>query len=100
LNYLCPMSGIRINKFIRETGFFSRREADKAIEDGRVTINKKTAKTGAMVNELDLVHLDGELIRPVVKSNKKKTQHPSVNPKSKTLRKQQSESNKTKFKHK
>jgi len=98
LNYLCPMSGIRINKFVKETGLFSRREADKAIDEGRVTINNKTTKTGTLVMENDVVHLDGEIIRPFAKSNKKKTQHPAVNPKSKTIRKQQTESNKTKFK--
>ena len=95
------MSGIRINKFVRETGFFSRREADKAIEDGRVTINKKTAKTGAMVNELDVVHLDGELIKPFKKAKqKKKSQQPAINPKSKAIRKDQSAANKAKIKNK
>ena len=101
MKYLCAMAGIRINKFIRETGLFSRREADKAIEDGRVSVNKKTAKSGMIVNENDKIRLDGELINPFGAKKKTKTvQQSAINPKSKTIRQQQSESNKAKYEHK
>ena len=36
----------RLNKFISETGFCSRREADKYIEEGRVTVNGNFARNG------------------------------------------------------
>jgi 23S rRNA pseudouridine2604 synthase len=51
---------IRLNKFISETGFCSRREADKLIADGRVTINGKPAATGTKVLPGDEVKLDGK----------------------------------------
>ena len=37
---------IRINKFLSQAGFCSRREADKFILDERVTINGIIAKMG------------------------------------------------------
>lgn len=39
----------RLNKFISETGFCSRRAADKLIEEGRVTINGKQPEMGTKV---------------------------------------------------
>ena len=39
----------RINKFLSETGFCSRREADRLIEQGRVTINGKIPEMGTKV---------------------------------------------------
>jgi len=57
-------SGIkRLNKFIGETGFCSRREADKLIEDGRVTINGIVPEMGTKVSPSDEVRIDGKLIR-------------------------------------
>ncbi len=53
-------SEIRINKFISEKGLCSRREADKFIEAGRVTINGIKAQTGSKVNPGDKVKLDGK----------------------------------------
>lgn len=53
----------RINKFIGETGFCSRREADKLIEDQRVTINGELAEMGTKVSNDDEVRIDGKLIR-------------------------------------
>ena len=50
---------ISLNKYIGDTGFCSRREADKFIEDGRVTINGKEAKKGNRVAENDRVLIDG-----------------------------------------
>jgi 23S rRNA pseudouridine2604 synthase len=53
----------RLNKFIGETGFCSRREADKIIEEGRVTINGLVPELGTKVSPDDEVRIDGKLIR-------------------------------------
>jgi 23S rRNA pseudouridine2604 synthase len=53
----------RLNKFIAETGFCSRREADKLIEGGRVTINGIIPEMGTKVAPTDEVRIDGKLIR-------------------------------------
>ena len=50
----------RLNKFISETGFCSRREADKLIEQGRVTLNGKKPEVGTKVLEGDEVLIDGK----------------------------------------
>lgn len=54
---------ISLNKYISDTGFCSRREADKYIEEGRVSINGKVAKKGNRVTENDKVLIDGELLK-------------------------------------
>lgn len=53
----------RLNKFISETGYCSRREADKLIEEGRVTINGIVPEMGTKVSPDDEVRVDGKLIR-------------------------------------
>ena len=50
---------MRLNKFISETGACSRREADKWIEQGRVTCNGVTAVLGTQVSQGDDVRVDG-----------------------------------------
>ncbi len=52
-----------LNKYISETGFCSRREADKYIDQGRVTINDNVAIKGNRVEEGDVVEIDGEPIK-------------------------------------
>lgn len=52
----------RLNKFIGETGYCSRREADKLIEEGRVTINGVVPEMGTKVSQNDEVRIDGKLI--------------------------------------
>lgn len=54
---------VRLNKVISDAGICSRREADKFIEMGRVTVNTKRAKVGQRVTENDEVLVDGELLR-------------------------------------
>jgi len=54
--------GIRINKFLSEVGYCSRREADKLLEQGRITINGKTPEFGTKVLPTDEVHVNGELV--------------------------------------
>ena len=46
-------SDIRVNKYISDSGFCSRREADKMIADERVTINGELATLGSRVAEGD-----------------------------------------------
>ncbi len=53
----------RLNKFIGETGYCSRREADKIIEEGRVTINGIVSELGTKVSPDDEVRINGKLIR-------------------------------------
>ena len=59
----------RINKFLSEIGYCSRRQADALIEQGRVYVNRKSAKMGMKVSEDDLIEVDGEKIN---QSKKKK----------------------------
>lgn len=56
-------AGVSINKYISDTGFCSRREADKFIEQGRVVINGRIAMKGNRVAENDKVKVDGELMK-------------------------------------
>ncbi|MFB0831234.1 23S rRNA pseudouridine(2604) synthase RluF [Brevibacillus laterosporus] len=53
---------MRINKFISETGYCSRREADKLIETGRVTINGVIAELGSQATSEDDVKIDGKAL--------------------------------------
>jgi len=52
----------RINKYLSEVGYCSRRAADKLIEQKRVTINGKVPEMGTKIGPEDEVHVDGELI--------------------------------------
>lgn len=56
------VNGKRLNKFISESGFCSRREADKLIEQGKVTINDKAPELGTKVMPNDVVKVGGKLI--------------------------------------
>ncbi|KPZ73678.1 Ribosomal large subunit pseudouridine synthase F [Pseudoalteromonas sp. P1-26] len=53
----------RLNKFISETGFCSRREADKYIEEGRVTVNGNLPEMGVKVSDADDVLIDGKPLK-------------------------------------
>ncbi len=54
--------GIRINKFLSEVGYCSRREADKLLEQGRITINGKIPELGTKVLPTDEVRVNGKLV--------------------------------------
>lgn len=54
----------RLNKYLSEVGYCSRREADKLIDQKRVTINGEVPLMGTKVSSDDIVHVDGELINP------------------------------------
>ena len=54
---------VSLNKYISDSGFCSRREADDYIETGRAFINDKTAEKGNRVQPGDVVTIDGEPLR-------------------------------------
>ncbi|MBT7655358.1 MAG: 23S rRNA pseudouridine(2604) synthase RluF [Flavobacteriales bacterium] len=53
---------VRINKFLSEMGYCSRREADKLIAVGRVQVNGKKIEMGTKVSPSDRIEVDGTLI--------------------------------------
>lgn len=60
---------MRLNKFISSTGICSRREADRYIEEGKVTINGAVAAFTTEVNESDFVVVNGQ---PIQHANQEK----------------------------
>jgi 23S rRNA pseudouridine2604 synthase len=56
-------NSVRINKFLSEAGFCSRREADKLIDIGVVKINGKVPEMGTKVLANDVVTVDGKEVR-------------------------------------
>jgi 23S rRNA pseudouridine2604 synthase len=52
----------RLNKYLSEVGYCSRRAADRLIDAGRVTINGKVPEMGIKVTPEDVVEVDGKLI--------------------------------------
>ncbi len=57
-------SGVRINKYLSEVGFCSRRAADTLIAEGKVTINGKIPEMGTKVQVGDQVKVNGRLVSP------------------------------------
>ena len=57
----------RINKYLSEVGFCSRREADKLILSGKVYLNGKQAILGDKVSMYDEVLVDNKKITPITK---------------------------------
>ena len=57
------LEGTRINKYLSEIGYCSRRQADKLIEQGRIMVNSKEAVMGYKVQKDDVIHIDGEKIK-------------------------------------
>ncbi|MBB6611883.1 pseudouridine synthase [Pontibacter sp. Tf4] len=53
----------RLNKFISDSGFCSRREADRLIEEERVTVNGRLPEPGMLVTPKDKVRIDDEILR-------------------------------------
>ena len=60
----------RINKYLSEAGYCSRRRADRLIEEGKVTINGKVPEIGTRVEEGDQVEVDGQKIEKSTKQKK------------------------------
>ncbi|PBJ83859.1 23S rRNA pseudouridine synthase F [Lysobacteraceae bacterium NML93-0399] len=53
---------MRLNKYISDTGACSRREADRLIGEGRVTVNGIRARVGAELGDEDVVQIDGQAL--------------------------------------
>ena len=64
-------SRTRINKYLSEVGYCSRRAADKLIEQGRVTLNGKVPEMGTKVGPQDLVAVDGIAVSAEAKAGKR-----------------------------
>ena len=62
------MDLIRLNKAIAQTGYCSRREADKLIEQGKVKINGKAVVLGDKVTKDDVISVDGKVVTKEQKS--------------------------------
>ena len=60
----------RINKYLSEVGYCSRRAADKLIEEGKVTINGQISEIGTKIEEGDRVEVDGQKIEKPKKNGK------------------------------
>lgn len=54
---------MRLNNYISSSGFCSRREADKLISAGKITINSKKAVIGQVVNKGDIVRVNNKIIK-------------------------------------
>lgn len=52
----------RLNKYLSEVGYCSRRQADKLIEAGRVTVNDLKPEMGVKVSSGDVVKVDGKIV--------------------------------------
>ena len=57
------MSEVRLNKFLSDAGICSRREADRAVEAGEVTVNGEPAVMGQKIAETDEVCFRGRPVR-------------------------------------
>jgi len=57
------MEKTRINKYLSEVGYCSRRAADKLLEEGRIKINGQVPELGTKVSDEDVVEVDGKPIR-------------------------------------
>ncbi|NNK73267.1 MAG: 23S rRNA pseudouridine synthase F, partial [Flavobacteriaceae bacterium] len=53
---------VRLNKYLSEIGYCSRRAADKLIEQGRVMVNGKSAEMGMKVSPNDLILVDNKSV--------------------------------------
>jgi len=53
----------RLNKYISETGFCSRREADKLIDAGRIKVNGQLPEMGVKVSDADTILIDGKPLK-------------------------------------
>lgn len=55
-------AAMRINKYISETGFCSRRATNRLIKEKRITVNGEVCEPGTMINPGDVVLIDGLVI--------------------------------------
>ena len=62
---MCNKDPIRINKFLSEIGYCSRREADRLIDQGRVKVNGETPLLGSKITSQDEVSINGKVVSNV-----------------------------------
>lgn len=62
-NSLESETGIRLNKYLSDAGFCSRREADRYIENGKITVDGVIAVMGQRVYNNQIIMCDGQLIK-------------------------------------
>ena len=55
-------TSIRLNKYISDSGYCSRREADKLIDSNRVKVNGRRPELGTRIDASDTVTVDGQEI--------------------------------------
>jgi len=60
---------IRINKYLSELGYCSRREADRLIDQKRITINGEIAQKGSQISENDRILIDNKILEVKKTSN-------------------------------
>ncbi|MGZ5246618.1 MAG: pseudouridine synthase [Flavitalea sp.] len=60
-------NSISLNKYISDTGYCSRREADRLVEAGRVLLNDEPAHKGSRYYPGDQVEVDGSILKPAKK---------------------------------
>lgn len=60
---MSELVGVRINKYLSQSGVCSRREADRIIEEGKVTVNGSTATLGTRVVDGDEIRVNGRLVK-------------------------------------
>lgn len=63
------MEKVRLNKYLSDKGIVSRREADRMVNEGRITVNGAPAEMGVRVSDEDAITLDGN---PITKQKIKK----------------------------
>lgn len=56
------MAGVRLNKYLAECGICSRRAADRLIQEGKVTIDGRTAQMGEQVTGREKIAVNGKLV--------------------------------------
>lgn len=59
---MSEVNAVRLNKYLSEVGYCSRRAADKLIDEGRVTVNGKIPEMGTKVLPTDQIKVDGKAI--------------------------------------
>ena len=60
----------RINKYLSEVGYCSRRVADRLIKEGKVKINGEISEIGSKVDDCDLIEVEGQIIKKSTKQKK------------------------------
>lgn len=59
----------RLNKYLSQIGYCSRRAADKLIEEGRIKVNNQLPEMGQKVNIEDTIYIDGKQVQDTKKEN-------------------------------